>query len=190
MLSNIFSWLSEHIERVFLGPEERVFSLAREVYDAAVSCATIAEKIIHDLPKNCGRSMTATFTFGFLGVVDRVAFQKIPARRAALMDELVPKCCARLVEACHGSEISPTEREALLEESLSKYNEVSEIYTRCKKMMAGENEPAQNTFFWEFGKQFAASTGNAFDPLRIELGVSVFLDGLKHSRIVQRIALL
>jgi hypothetical protein len=103
------------------------------------------------------------------------------------MNGLALRCCTNLIHEFAGPRITKEEREQLLDTAIEKFNEVSIFYGACKKLTADADEGTKNTFFWEFGKRFAACVDRPMDIAYIDFGSKLLVNVLGDLNVAGRL---
>jgi len=121
--------------------------------------------------------LSLEFTFLFLHVTDRTAFQVFESEnRGDFMDQLVGITFETITEIClHDSEKSV--KDEFSASLLSTLNQKNTFYGSCK-IVSEKQESLENTLFWEFGKAVAETLGRSMDlaviMTAIEIGSETF----------------
>ncbi len=149
---------------------EPIDQLALRVYESSSDSADSIIDARQDVGDDRHLSITLMFMCGLLHLADRVALGTMRNQRAEVMARLVIGTAAHAIHALSGPAITPAQKKQPVGDLVEKINTASIALGQYKNLTAENDGPAKGTLLWEFGKQFAETTGHAMDVAYIYEG--------------------
>lgn len=163
--------------------------LTKRIFEKSVDCAQqVKDYIILRDGKEAFKEQELwviifEFQAAFLQFVDILAYSILGGEKRTDLITVLRNSIVEANVAAVYSDRTPEKQNQIKASLLKDLNNFSRFYSQFKKFFPKEDEPAEGTFFWEFGSRLAEGLGYKDDIKFISLGIKLAAEAIRELEV-------